>query len=201
MGDKNQLRDEAGRFTRTMNEPRKPPHPCERLARTFNPPPTLTKRRYTDAGSIGSYARAPEGVSWPQQFDDAMALGVACVATGLPSDLLLARWAGRDHRGLACRLVFERMEHMGFATTRHAARVAVAWTVSQYLAPPPRSRAERPRTCKGHVVPAVSIREAAKQAHIRQTSFRLLARLTRAVLGDMLRELEYAYCDARFAGF
>jgi hypothetical protein len=150
---------------------------------------------------IRAWRSLPDDVSWRHQFDDAMALGIACVATGLPSDLLLARWAGRDHQGLACRLLFERMQRMGFTKRRHAVRVAVAWVVSQCMASPPRSRAERPRTFRGHVVPEVSIRDAAKQARIGQENFRLLARFTRAALTDMLRELERAYCGARFTGF
>lgn len=225
MADGNQPRDEAGRFARTKPKSEDRPHPCERLARTFNPPPELTKRAATDSGNrmrkradymgddefhygtpdridfISAWRSLPDDTSWCHQFDDAMALGIACVATGLPSDLLLARWAGRDHRGLACRLLFERMVRMGFAKKRHATRIAVAWIVSQYLSPPPQSRAERPRTFREHVIPALSVREAAKRAHVGQASFRLLARLTRAALGDMMRELEQAYCTARFSGF
>ena len=50
-------------------------------------------------------------------------------------------------------------------------------------------------------MPPVTMREAAKQARIKQSDFRLLTRLARAVLGDLLRELESVYCKARYAGF
>jgi len=143
----------------------------------------------------------PEDVSWRRQFDDAMAVGLAGVATGLPTDLLLARWAGQDHRGLACRIVFARLEQMGLSGARHPARIAVAWVVAQAMSPPPRSLSERPCTFRGSVLPPVTMREAAKQARIKQSDFRLLTRLARAVLGDLLRELENAYCVARYAGF
>lgn len=218
MADGNQSRDEAGRFARTKSKPNTRPHPCERLARTFNPPPSLRSAGGVSGNSMRSrmgsaeiddlqfsegmeLVALPEDVSWRRQFDDAMAVGVACVATGISSDLLLARWAGQDHRGLACRMVFARLEDMGLVRAKHPARIAVAWVVAQALAPPPRSLSERPRTIKKHVSPPVTVREAAKQARIRQSDFRLLTRLARAVLGDMLRELERTYCKARYAGF
>lgn len=218
MADGQQARDELGRFARTKPRREQRPHPCELLARTFNPPPASASASRISGNFMRSRIGSseidalqvsegleciglPNDVSWRRQFDDAMAVGIACVATGLPSDLLLARWAGQDHRGLACRLVFARLEEMGLSRGKHPARVAVAWVVAQVLSPPPRSLKERPATVKKHVAPPVTIREAARQAHIAQADFRVLTRVVRAVLGDMLRELERAYCEARFAGF
>lgn len=223
-----QLRDDdSGRFASDKPAQRKPPHPCERLARTFNAPPAMAEvmlkiaansgnkarsRQGSDDGNwddwdggtigkLGKYVSLPESISWRRQFEDAMAVGAAGHATGLPSDLLLARWAGQDHRGLACRLVFARLERMGLSNRRHVARIAVAWVVHQALPPMPRSPNERPPTFRGRLLPVISLHDAARQVRVREETFRLLTRLARAILGDLLRELENAYCSARFSGF
>lgn len=204
MADGQQPRNESGRFARAKPKPQQREHPCERLARTFNPPAgsaVMANRRPSASVEWGLDAARAADISWRHQFDDAMAVGLASTATGLPADLLLARWAGQDHRGLACRMVFAQMEDMGLSRGAHPARIAIAWVVAQVLAPPPRSLAERPYTFREHVLPPVTAREAARQARIRQSDFLLLARLARAVLNDMLRRLELAYCEARFAGF
>lgn len=218
MADGTQPRDEAGRFASTKTEPPQREHPCERLARTFNPPPAVVAAAEREAAT-GSWMRKRIGsdddgrgrtaeltpllerVGWRHQFDDAMAVGLAGVATGIPPDLLLARWAGQDHRGMACRLVFARLERMGLSARHHAARIAVAWVVESALAPPPKSPNERQRTAKQRALPITSFADARRQARIREDVFRLLTRLARAILGDMLRELERAYCTARYAGF
>lgn len=210
-----QPRDEQGRFASDKPEQRERPHPCERLAGTFNAPSAMAAfvRRSDDrcgnkmrsrCGSddlCAKYTGLPDSVSWRKQYDDAMTVAAAGHATGLPSDLLLARWAGQDHRGLACRLVFARLERMGLSSRRHVARFAVAWVVHQALPPVPRSPRDRPRTFRGHVLPEVSLHDAARQIHVKEETFRLLTRLARAILGDMLRELQDAYCSARFSGF
>lgn len=222
-----QLRDDSGRFASDKPAQRALPHPCERLGRTFNAPPAMAEAMLQiaansgnkmrsqrgsddgnwddwDGGTIGrrgKYVSLPEGTSWRRQFDDAMAVGAAGHAAGLPSDLLLARWAGQDHRGLACRLVFARLERMGLRSRRHVARFAVAWVVNEVLPPMPRSLIERPRTFRGSLLPAISLHDAAGQVHVKEETFRLLTRLARAILGDMLRELQHAYCVARFSGF